>query len=244
MKQQHFSHAPIVPRGGDKVSGCPGRILDAMTDDADDDFLDTQWTDEAKTRFVGASRELIAAIEKHVETVTDPTQRRPGDWEPGELLRKAAVAYADAQLDYSGSFDPFGSLNEWDDEDEDDSDDEDEDESAEPIPIVSILYRADFGVTDESEVEAAGQAALQKLDPERGEVTLGLGGAIYQLVHVDGIESLNRAPGLMPLGAVTQVIDPADELEFDDMNFNFTEPNAGFSVGGEVLFTSEDRWAI
>jgi hypothetical protein len=113
---------------------------------------------------------------------------------------------------------------------------------------VSVLYRADFDVVDETAVKVAGRAAYRELNPDLSiediERAIGLGGALYLLAHLNGLESLNNAPGLSPLGALTQVVEPAESLEFDEMNFDPSEPNAAFSVGGSVLFTSEDRSSI
>ena len=224
-----------------------GHSLGGMADKKDDEFPETQWTDEARLRLVGAHSELIEALSAHLNYLTSPIARHEHAQAPeARRLEKAAMAYSEAEFDFTGSLGPFSPLDDWDASDE--GDEADFLEDVLPTLVVSVLYRVDFDVTDESAIKLAGQAAYREMNPDLSDDhvqrAIGLGAAVYQVAHLNGLESLNKAPGLSPLGAVTQVIEPAASLDFDEANFDPSEPNAVFAVGGAVLFTSEDRWSM
>ncbi len=217
-----------------------------MDDSLDGDGLDTQWAPVARERFILAGRSLLESIEKQLrllETANEVTDDESVD-ASSRVVETAAVEYADAYFEFSGLLHPFGFLETFD---ADVDDEEGEDGHDEPLrgETVSVLVRADFRVVDEDVVVANGlrryrEHSGQDLSATNG--TIGLGGAIYQLIHADGIESLSHMLGLDPLAAITQVILPEVPIEFDEDVPSFERPSKDFSVAGEVLFGAEDRW--
>src|ERR1700761_1225597 len=129
-----------------------------MADDLDDEVPDTQWTDESRIRFAEASGALMAALDAHREALlaSGAPQNYPSRLEAARALEKAAITYSDAQFDLSGNGFPFGALGSGDQELDGD---EESDKAVEPSLLVSVLYRADFDVVDETAVKVAGRAA-------------------------------------------------------------------------------------
>ena len=216
----------------------------------DDDNEDTQWTASARIAFVAAGDDLLAAISAQLDFLASAELGTP--WKEirtiNEAVEHAALAYSDAQLDLTGNSYPFGGLKKWEDEDEDDEGDEDEDEDdAQPTMVLSVLQRADYGVLDE---EAVLEAARKKfLDNRPGESVTNaqstvshLGAALYELAHAEGWDSLDKAPGLTPLGSIIQAIVPDDAIEFLDAQSEADEPDVSFSVEGKVLYTEQNRY--
>jgi len=214
-----------------------------MNDDVDDDTLDTQWTPASRARFVAAGRSLLESIEKQI-LLMESADVRTDDESVNSRSRGvevAAIEYAEAYFDFSGHWHPFGFLESF----EQDDIDGDEDEPSESAEVVSVLVRADFGVSDEEAVLDAGRRSYQEHSGEDMAAAtnkIGLGAAIHQLIHAHGLEALSRTDGLDPLGGITQVIVPDAPLEFVDGVPSLDRPDQAFAVGGQLLFGAEDRW--
>ena len=184
----------------------------------DDTDEDTQWTAAARTAFNTAGVDLLAAISAHInffssaELGTSWTEKD----DLNEVVRGAAASYANAQFDLTGNSGPFGGLQEWDDEEDDDDDQE-----PQPTSFVSVLQRADYGVLDEESVLDAGRLKFLENRPGESEDNAQsqvshLGAALYELAHADGWDSLEKTPGLTPMGSIIQVLEPSEPIELSD----------------------------
>lgn len=158
------------------------------------DENDLRWTDEARESFRTAAADLAEAINRHATMLLELTATTGAEAadeviaEADELLEAAAVAYADAQFEFSGTVPPLGLDEELDEDDldeddldelDDDLEDEDEEyedadedvedaedtaeetteDNGEPDLKLTVLHRADFVVTDEQAVIQAGKDA-------------------------------------------------------------------------------------
>lgn len=202
------------------------------------------WTPEGARRLATAAEQLGVAIKAHAEAVASAKGQRDISkvFSAGDALLPAALAYVDAQFDYTGTGFPLGVLHQFA---EDEHDDDEEDELAEDRPTsgVSVLRRHDFGITDEPTVMAAGRAAYLRVWPDDSEEDAAadvthLGRALYQIAHARGWDSLDRVDGLRPLGGVTRVIDQEELLGADPDDW---PPNI-FATEGEVMFEQSDIW--
>lgn len=132
------------------------------------------------------------------------------------VVRRAAVAYADAQFDLTGNSYPFGAIKNDDDYDDD-------------------------------EVLAAGRRKFLENRPGESEVNAQstvshLGAALYELAHADGWDSLDKAPGLTPLGSAIVAAEQTDQIEFSQDLLDDEEPDRNFAIDGRVLYTEENRY--
>jgi hypothetical protein len=87
-------------------------------------------------------------------------------------------------------------------------------------PVISLYLRRDYAITDPEVLTAAGRAAAPEpaLDGEEapGEPA-NLGGALYELMHAEGVDGLDEAAqdvGLEPLGGTVWFLAGA-EAAFD-----------------------------
>lgn len=178
----------------------------------EEDF--TPWTPEGAARLRAAASELTAAIAAHAEAVA--AVEREADmsavFAANERLLPAALAYADAQFDYTGNGGPFGFLYNLEDEEED------EEEDSEVLTTgISVLERQDYLVRDEAAVMAAGRRAYLRVYPDDDEAAAAsdvtdLGRALYQIAHADGWSSLRDVEGLRPTGGCVRVLRQDDTL--------------------------------
>jgi len=211
------------------------------------DENDLRWTDEARESFRTAAANLVEAIQRHSTMLLELTATTGDEAtdevvaEADDLLEAAAVAYADAQFEFSGTVPPLGLDEELDDEDEylDEDADEDaedleeddeetgeveaveEDEAVgdgEPDLKLTVLHRADFVVTDELAVIQAGKDAYHDTwEPDDEPVDVAdLGEALQQLRNAGGIEALAEAPGLASAGATTWILEATELLDEHD----------------------------
>lgn len=209
-----------------------------VTDCDDPEFR--PWTSEGAARLLAAADELVVAVRAHAEAVTRVSREADIDdvFEASEALRRVALAYGDAQGEYSGSSFPFGVLYVAAD------DDAEYLEDAEELPAsgLTVLQRHDYAVTDEEAVLTAGRAAYLRVWPDDDEADAArdvthLAGALYQLAHADGWGSLDQAPGLQPAGGAV-VVAAQEWLLAGDPN---EWPDELFAVEGETLFQQFDR---
>ncbi|MBG6215359.1 hypothetical protein RCH23_003299 [Cryobacterium sp. CAN_C3] len=219
-----------------------------MRENSEEYSWDTQWTPAARTALMTAGVELLASISAQLEFFLTANLGTP--WADklriNEAVESAAIVYANAQLELTGNAFPFGIIiSEHEDDNADDEDDEDEDSQL--ISRLSVLQRADYGVVDEGEVLTAGRTKFLENRPGESESNAlstisNLGAALYELAHADGWESLDRAPGLVPLGSIIQVLEPADEIQLTEGHPEVAEPDNNFSAGGSVLYTEVNRY--
>ena len=156
----------------------------------------------------------------------------------GEQLLPAALNYADAQFEHTGSGFPFGVLHQFAEDAEDE--DEDESESA-PTSGITVLQRWDYGVVDEGAVLEAGRKAYLRVWPDDDETAAQadvnhLGRALYQLAHADGWQSLEQVNGLRPTGAAVILLEQEELLGADPNEW----PEELFNADGEPLYSQFD----
>lgn len=180
---------------------------------------DTQWTEQAHTRFRAAADEFADAIRAHCQILSALTGRQSDFqrlFQADTALAQAAANYADAQFEFTGTFPPLGLV---DDDQEEEQDSGDVDSKA-AVARVSVLHRADYRVTDPEVVVAAGRSAYRKLWPDESEEDAvadvdHLGRAFYQIQHLGGVSSLSQIGGMEMAGSTTWILK-ADQL-LDDM---------------------------
>ena len=196
------------------------------------DVADTQWTDEARESFRTAAAELVESIRQHSAALlemagTDADVEAIA--EAGEQLEAAATAYADMQIEFTGTEPPLGldeeddySYDDYESDESESSEDEDSEsssrEAAEPGATVTVLHRADFVVTDELAVIQAGKEAYYESwdpaedseDSEDATDVADLGEALQQS---GGVEALADTRGLVSAGATTWVLEATDLLD-------------------------------
>jgi hypothetical protein len=165
-------------------------------------YIDTQWTAEARNAYARRAEELITEIRRHVEATLQRQGRQAEHqsyFESAERLRSAAEAFNDAELDWCGSF-PLALRG----ADEDDTWDEgDGAEDDEPTAVLSVLSRWDFRVTDVDAVIAAGRAAYLTAWPDDTEEDARVRvqdvvSAAAEITHAHGLSSLHGSAGLEP----------------------------------------------
>lgn len=214
----------------------------------DDDLQETQWSDAARERVIARGQQLIAVLQAQLEFYGTQNVGTPevDGWAKAEAVEQAAVDFAEAEFDLTGTTGPFGRLSTWDGDDDDD--DELDSEPLEIISLVSVLQRADYGVVDEQAVLAAGRAAFVEDQPgqseENARIHAGhLGTALYQIAHARGWDALDGVSGLAPLGSIIRVVAPEEKLVMtDDVAHGDADGSVPFGVPGEVLFAEENRY--
>lgn len=171
-----------------------------------------QWSEETRQRFAAAVETLAEAVRLHGAAVLGTTGRQaevPGLFTAGDDLARAASAYTEAQLDFTGTTPRFGVDEPWDD-------DEDEDPFPDAVGAVLVVRRADYAVTDFDAVLSAGRAAYRRVWPDDtdedavADVT-GLDRALHQIEHAAGVAALDDVPGLEEMSSSTWILDPADD---------------------------------
>ncbi len=204
----------------------------------DEDF--TAWTPEGAARLRAAAADLAGAITAHAEAVS----AAGGDADfgavlaAGDRLLPAVLAYADAQLDYTGNAWPFGVLHQYA---EDDEEHEAAEEDLGPAPGVSVLQRHDYQVRDEAAVLSAGRSSYLRVWPEDDEAAAAadvthLGRALYQIAHAEGWHALDQVEGLDPTGGCVRVVRRDETLGPDPNEW----PDNLFDDEGQLLFQQDD----
>lgn len=178
-----------------------------------------QWTDQGRGSLRAAADELALGVREHADTLAGLTGVKDiaSVFAANHRLLEVAHAYAEAQLELTGTSYPFGVLPPLEDEEADD------DEVVEEYVSgtgVSVVQRRDFVVTDEAAVLAAGRAAYDRVwspdDPEEAasQVT-NLALALSEIAHSDGWDALEHVQGLDTRAAMASVISHDDLLSAD-----------------------------
>ncbi|WP_426560828.1 hypothetical protein ACPPVT_12875 [Angustibacter sp. McL0619] len=206
----------------------------------------TPWTSDGAERLRTAAAELVAALTEHAEAVATASDADIVQvFEANDRLLPLAVAYSDAQFDFTGNFGPFGLLHEDDDElAELDSVDEVPDAGpAGPATGFTVLERRDYAVLDEDAVLEAGRQAYLSAGPDADELAAQadvqhLGRALYQLAHAGGWHSLGDADGLRAQAGFVAVIEHPDLLGPDPDEW----PEDLSVADGELLYLQRDAY--
>lgn len=168
----------------------------------EDDLGDTQWTDAAKVEYQQRALALIEELRRHVDSTLARTGRQTElqpYFQSVDQLMTAARAFNDAEFDWCGSF-PLALDDEEDDDDNSWQDEEPED-ALEEQPILTVLGRWDFRVTDAAAAIVAGRAAYLRMwsddtDEDASIRVREVKDAAAELMHEDGLAGLESADGL------------------------------------------------
>ncbi|MDO8145641.1 MULTISPECIES: hypothetical protein [unclassified Isoptericola] len=191
----------------------------------DEDYVETQYSEAAKDEYRRRADEFVAALREHVELVLTRKGREreiPEYFGSTTNLENAAEAFNDAEFEWCGSF-PLALAST-----EDDDDDLDEEEEPErPLnPVVTMVGRWDFRVTDEDALIESGRAAYLDAwpdeDREDAEARVrSLVAAAAEVSHRGGPGALEMADGLEPERATFEFVlhEGGDDDEFDDDPF-------------------------
>jgi hypothetical protein len=142
-------------------------------------------------------------------------------------LRKAAIAFDNAEFDWCGST-PLG-ISAFEDLEEDEGDEEDE-VAAASDGVLTAVGRWDFYITDTDAVVAAGRAAYASLWPDdtpedAQERVQDPASAAGEIVHAGGWSALSSTSGLLLERDFTQFITHDGPLldEWEENPFRIVE---------------------
>ncbi len=208
-----------------------------MTDSWEDDL----WTDATRTAFLEAGEAAIAALRSHLAVVaaTASSSEEPAIDASAEDVRLAFLAMSDAEFNYSSTLAPFSLLELDDDDAQDIETDHDK---------VSIMFRRDFRLTSESALIEAGKEAFAKVSPDEApdaadEDISDLGRAIYQIVHVGGVDALSDVAGIEPVVGIMLALGRNELLTEEDVDELLDDPAELFAGEGEIIYSQSEVWA-
>jgi hypothetical protein len=182
-----------------------------VDDDIPDAEHETQWTDQARTRYQAATRAVLEALSAHTDLVAGRVGRQAelGPYFTStERLQEVLEAFRDAEFDLCGSV-PYAPLS-WDE------DEADEDEDGQRGPLVSVVHQVEFEVLDEDRLVEAGRAAYRQAWPkDTAEDALvavtDVPSAVGELVHVHGWDVLEAGTEyLRPRTGETSIVQFGD----------------------------------
>lgn len=193
----------------------------------DNDRFDTQWTVAANAAYEQCATEFLEALQRHVSQILGRKGRQV-EWgqyfESADELRKAAVAFDNAEFDWCGAF-PLRIHADQEDE-------EDEEDDAPPASnsVLTALGRWDFRITDADAVVAAGRDAYRRAWPDATpedalERVQGPESAASEITHADGWSALSLTSGLLLGRSVHQFMthDRFDDGEWEEDPFRIAE---------------------
>ena len=188
--------------------------MDDQHSDNPEDFAETQWTQGALSAYTTSAELLVQRLQEHVRLTTARQGRQremDAYFASSQQVREALDAFAEAEFDWCGSFPvpTSGSLGDDDDEDTDEA--PVSDPSVEQAPVVSVLGRWDYVVTDAAALMEHGRSAYLKAWPEDtaddADVTVrSVEGAIYEILHGAPLRNLDQAPGLEPVISTVELV--------------------------------------
>lgn len=166
-----------------------------------EDTEDTQWSDEARQRYVSTAADLVAALNAHIALTVERVgcEREMASYFTSvDALGKAAEVFTEAEFDWCGSVPLILMPDDVEDEGDDDDQDEVADEAAESV--LSVLRRWDFAVTDGAAVVQAGREAYRRAwpsatDEDAGVMVPDVEQAAAEIVHADGWAGLEEVAG-------------------------------------------------
>ncbi|GAA2018348.1 hypothetical protein JL107_14735 [Nakamurella flavida] len=205
------------------------------------------WTDGTRADFVRTAESAIAALQAYVAMVAAASSAadEPMIDRAERAVRSRLVAMSDAELSFSSTSGPCGSLM-LDDEDDGVDGDDDVQEDGDAVDLdaedgrVSVLVRHDFRVTSEAAVLAAGRAASWDIWPEAADDVGHLGRAVHRLMRRTGLESLAHVPGLQPTAGIALVVGHDQPLTQADLTDGMDDPAALFDLDGVLLHAEAD----
>lgn len=173
-------------------------------------FVETLWTPEALDVYESSAQALIQRLQEHVRltAVRQGRQRELAAYfASAEQLQKALNAFAEAELDWCGSI-PVATNEPFDDDPEDELVG---DPSLEQAPVVSVLGRWDYLVTDAAALMEHGRRSYLKIWPEDtgddADMRLTtVEGAMSEILHGAPLRELDSLPGLEPLFSTVELV--------------------------------------
>lgn len=173
-------------------------------------FVDTMWTAEALAAYRSRAQACIQRLQEHVDLTTARHGRQremEAYFASVEQLREALNAFAVAELDWCGST-PVPINEPFDDDDDDESVG---DPSLDQAPVVSVIGRWDYMVTDAAALMEHGRRSYLKAwpddtadDAERQSSTVE--SAIHQILHGAPLPKLDDSPGLEFLISTVELV--------------------------------------
>lgn len=187
--------------------------------DVQEDFVETQWTADAKLSYKRSADAFVEALRDHVQR---NLERSGHETEMGAYmasvvrLSDAASAYNEAEFDWCGSF-PLAL------DSDDDYSQEEDDEERESGDVLSLIGRWDFRVTDEKEVLRAGRKAYRRAWPNESKEDAkrrvqDLESAAAEVMHANGLAGLEQVEG-MQLERWSNSFSVKDEAAMDTRDF-------------------------
>lgn len=175
-----------------------------LTEDPDDELIETQWTSAALAAYRASADHLVQQLLEHVRLTGERqgAQRELGEhFASAERLQEAVNAFAEAEFDWCGSFPVRTELS---NEPEEPQNGFAADPALEEAPVVSVMGRWDYLVTDGAALIDHGrnaylQAWPQDTDDDAAVRVADVQSAVREILHAAELPKLEAAPGLQPL---------------------------------------------
>jgi hypothetical protein len=186
-----------------------------------EEFIETQWTPDALSAYRSSAEVLVQRLQEHVRLTAgrQGRQRELGAYfTSAEQVQEALNAFAGAEFDWCGSFPVRTSeaLEGYDDEDVEAG--PVSDPSVEQAPIVSVLGRWDYVVTDVAALVEHGRGAYLRFWPDDtaddADVRVtDVTSAIREILHAARLRDLEESPGLEPALSTVELVRHAGTSE-------------------------------
>lgn len=222
MEDPPGAHPDDLPANVPTIAyGCR---MSGETDEHDD--RPDQWSAASREAMLDRAEELRAAVAEYVELVRRLSGRQrelPDLFTANDALRSAALSFDDAAFDHTGTA-PLG-LEAW--VDEGDEGDDGDGEVRASGPVLTVVGRWDYRVTDAEAVMEAGKAGYLAhwVDDTAEDAEFrvqDVESAAGEIMHGDAVHRLDEIPGLEQVRFATTVIThdgDADET-FDEDPFS------------------------
>jgi len=196
-----------------------------ITDDAagadSDGAFDTLWTPEALTDYRRRGRDLIAALTAHIELTAQRAGRQrelPPYFTSAEEVQSAVNAFTEAEFAWCGSFPVRAGEQEEEEEEWGFDDGPVADPSVAEAPVLSVLGRWDYVITDVEALLRHGREGYLTAWPQDTQDDADLRvqdseSAVREILHGPPLLVLDEAPGLQPTMSFVEVVrhDRQDE---------------------------------
>ena len=201
-------------------------------DGTGDDVVDTQWTSSALAAYRASAEQLVQRLHEHVRLTSERQGRQresEGHFASAERLQQAVNEFAEAEFAWCGSF-PVR-IEEPSASDEELEDGPVGDPALAQAPVVSVLGRWDYMVTDAAAFLEHGRGAYLRAWPDDTDDdaqvrVVDVESAVFETLHGPRLSALEEAAGLEPLWSTARVVRHAgtSEDEFLDDPFGVLRP--------------------
>lgn len=195
--------------------------MDDLHSESPEDFAETQWTQDALSAYRASAELLVQRLGEHVR-LTSSRQGRQREtsayFASAHQVQEALDAFAEAEFDWCGSFPVATSGSLQDDEDEDADEGPMGDPSLQDAPVVSVLGRWDYVVTDAAALMEHGRRAYLEAWPkdtaDDSQVrVISVESAIREILHAAKLCDLEQVPGLEPAISTVELVRHAGTSE-------------------------------